>query len=512
MPTPFAQRQTFSAEALPRRDFLRAGLLVASGATLAAAKPPVAAPDEVPALGGAAQLFVDDAMIERLENVQRLFHQAEKHPANPVLRKEKPWESLNGTWGTVLYDAQEQIFKAWYGGQGRSTGINKPGFQRTRNILCYATSADGVHWDRPELGLHTVMGSKRNNVVVGDDHHEGMDHWESVLKDPMDPDPRRRYKAIGWSSYDWEGPLSGIYTMTSPDGLHWTHTPEPVFHFHPRPGTADLGPVGDAQSMMIDTLRGRYVAFLRRLPHRAMSVSTDFIHWTPPQRCLAARAGETANTIYNHKGFVYGDRYLGFLTYFDRDPKNPLCTVHLLTSRDGDHWHRPTDQPLIDVGGIGQPDRFLNMLTGGPPIRVGDRLTIYYRSLAIRHGPYDGKDDTGSRYPGGLSLATLRADGFASLGASYDGGRVTTRPFRFSGRRLLVNAKADFGRLLAEVLSAQGEALAGFSFADCRPLQADRLDQTVTWTDHATLDALKDQTIRLRFRLENARLYSYRIA
>src|SRR3990172_6540962 len=101
--------------------------------------------------------------------------------------------------------------------------------------------------------------------------------------------------------------------MSSPDGIHWTHTQEPVFRYHPRPETNDLGPVGDSHTLMIDTLRRRYVAFLRRLPNRAFSVSQDFSTWTPPSMSIQAREGETVNTIYNHLGFVYGDRYLGFL-------------------------------------------------------------------------------------------------------------------------------------------------------------------------------------------------------
>jgi len=339
-----------------------------------------------------------------------------------------------------------------------------------------------------------------------------MDHWESILKDPSDPDETRRYKGIGWSSFDWDGPLSGIYTMTSPDGLCWTHTPEPVFRHHPRPATNDLGPVGDAQSMMIDTLCGRYVAFLRTLPHRAMSESADFVHWTPPKTCLLARSGETVNTIYNNQGFVYGDQYLGFLTYFDRTPDNPLCTVRLLTSRDGHAWQYAADRPLIDVGAIGEPDRFLNMLTGGPPIRVGDKLYVYYRINARRHGPYSGPDDTGEEFPGGLGLATLRVDGFATLQASYDGGMVTTRPFRFSGTELFVNAKADFGRLTAEVLDERGETIPGFSQQECRTVTTDRVEQVVRWKERADLASLEGKVIRLRFALKNVRLYSYRIA
>jgi hypothetical protein len=421
-----------------------------------------------------------------------------------------PWEDERSTWGSVLYDEDEKVFKAWYGGKSGRRKEYRPGQLSVCAVLCYATSKDGVHWDRPELGLQEVMGTRKNNVVINDDHHNGLDDWESVLKDPLEPNADRRYKALGWSSFDWDGPLCGIYTMTSPDGLRWTHTPEPVFHLHPRPGTKDLGPVGDAHSLMIDTLRRRYVAYLRALPHRSFSTSRDFLTWTPPRLIPLARPGEVSNTIYNHMGFVYGDRYLGFLSYFVRDPKDPLVTVRLLTSRDGERWQRPdTGRPLIDVGGVGEWDRFNLRLTGAPPVRVGDRLYVYYRSTANRHVPYEGKDTTDRG--GGLGLATLRVDGFASLQAGYDGGRVTTKPFRFPGGKLHVNAKADFGRLLAEVLDEGGDPVPGFTRADCVPLSADAVDQAVGWRQRASLDPLNGRTVRLRFHLENVRLYSFRI-
>jgi hypothetical protein len=211
-------------------------------------------------------------------------------------------------------------------------------------------------------------------------------------------------------------------------------------------------------------------------------------------------------------GFVYGDRYLGFLTYFARDPKDPLLTVRLLTSRDGETWQRPdTGKPLIDVGGVGEWDRFVIMLTGAPPIRVGDKLYIYYRGMASRHKPYEGKDEP-YRLGGGLGLATLRLDGFASLDASYDGGRVTTKPMRIRGGQLRVNAKADFGRLRVEMLDSSGHALPGFGQDDCRVMQADQVDEPIVWKENASLEKLKDRPIRLRFHLENVRLYAYRIA
>jgi len=505
---PISLRELFF---MRRRQFLQIGCLTVAGIRRSLNSPASAA-EQIPLLKDAPQLFVDLEQVETLENIRRVFHAAEKHPHNPVLRKVKPWENDRGTWGSVIYDEQERVFKAWYGGKSGRKVAFRPGSLAESWVLCYATSSDGVHWDRPALGLHEVLGTRENNVVVADDHHNGLGHWESTLKDPLDTNPRRRYKALGWSSYDWDGPLSGIYSMTSPDGLRWTHTPEPVFHFHPRKGTNDLGPVGDAQSLMIDTLRRVYVACLRSSPHRAQSVSQDFVTWTPPRVQLRAQPGEIANTVYNHMGFVYGDRYLGLLTYFARDPKDPLVTVRLLTSRDGETWQRPdTGKPLIDVGAIGEWDRFLIMLTGAPPIRFGDKLYVYYRGMAGRHKPYEGKDEPFNQ-GGGFGLATLRLDGFASLDASYDGGRITTKPFRTQGRQLRVNAKAEAGRLRVEVLDDSGQALPGFGRDDCRVMQVDRVDEPIGWKANASLDSLKNRPIQLRFHLENVRLYSYRIA
>lgn len=489
---------------LSRRDLLKAIPLAASA--------PHALPQtgEIPKIGDAAQLFVDFDRVESIENVVRTFHPAEKHPSNPVLHKEKPWETDRGTWGSVIYDNEERIFKAWYGGTSTrdTSGCSGPNC-RSNSVLCYAISQDGIVWKRPELRLYEVAGTRDNNVVIDDTYRDGMAHWESLHKDPMETDPQRRYKALGWSSYDWDGPQSGIFTMTSPDGMHWTHSPDPVFRYHPRPNTQDLGPVGDAQALMIDTLRRRYVAYLRRVPNRVMSVSTDFVHWTAPTLSLEARDGELSNTIYNHVGFVYGDRYLGFLTYFARDLKNPLLTVRLVTSRDGDHWQRPdTHTPLIGPGSIGDVDRFTNLLTGAPPVRVGNRLYIYYRALANRHSPYKGEDT--SLKGGGICLASLRVDGFASLDASYEGGQVTTKPFRFAGSVLKLNAKANFGQVTVEALDEARSPIAGFTKEQCEPMRADSLEYPIRWKD-ASLATLQERPVRLRFQLANARLYAYRL-
>jgi hypothetical protein len=451
------------------------------------------------------RLFVDYHDLEGMENVTRVFHQAVKHP-HPVLKQENPWENHAGMTASVIYDEREAIFKAWY-----MAGFYTP---TDKHVQCLATSEDGIHWNRPSLGLHEALGSRENNIVIPSSYHEGMDHWETMLKDPIDPDDARRYKAIGWSSYDWDGPMSGIYTATSPDGLSWCHTPEPVFHFHPRPGSDDLGPVGDAQSMMLDTLRNRYVAFLRGGVDRLISFSEDFVHWTPPRPFL--RALNEEESLYNNTGFVYGEQYLGFLTHFDKRPRQQTQTLRLLTSRDGENWFRVQGDPIIPLGGVGEWGRFQILLTGAPPIPVGDKLYIYYRGTSRRHAKVPREYDPSiyaDQDPATMSigLATLRLDGFASIAASFDGGSVTTRPFVLEGDDLVLNVKSDYGKVLVELLDEDGEPLRGCSREYCRPLSIDSCHARVAW-EGGSPSQLGGTPVKIRFHLYNARLYSYRMA
>ena len=110
------------------------------------------------------------------------------------------------------------------------------------HVQCLALSPDGINWERPSLGIHEALGSKDNNIVIPATHHEGQDHWETMLKDPLDPDPARRYKAIGWSSYDWDGARARAFTAPlRRTGSTGRIRRTPIFRYHPRPGHRRLG-------------------------------------------------------------------------------------------------------------------------------------------------------------------------------------------------------------------------------------------------------------------------------
>ena len=154
------------------------------------------------------------------------------------------------------------------------------------------------------------------------------------------------------------------------------------------------------------------------------------------------------------------------------------------------------------------------MLSGAPPIAVGDKLYIYYRGTARRHAkiprefdpPIAADQDVGTI---GIGLAMLRLDGFASINASFDGGQLTTRPFALGGDELQVNVKADYGQLTVEMLDEEGNPMPGHTAQDCVAIAEDGVAVPVRWRDGRDLSALRGQPVRLRFALHNARLYAY---
>jgi hypothetical protein len=109
-----------------------------------------------------------------------------------------------------------------------------------------------------------------------------------------------------------------------------------------------------------------------------------------------------------------------------------------------------------------------------------------------------------------IGLATLRLDGFASVGASYDGGSLTTTPAILAGDTLSLNVKADYGRVVVELLDESGTAIDGFGDDDCLPVEVDGVDVPIAWRQRSSLRSLAGRPVQLRFQLYNARLYAYR--
>ena len=89
---------------------------------------------------------------------------------------------------------------------------------------------------------------------------------------------------------------------------------------------------------------------------------------------------------------------------------------------------------------------------------------------------------------------------------------MTTRPFLLEGSGLVLNLDASSGGCRVEILDHGKQSIPGFGLDDAEPNRGvDDTDLELTWSSHRSLEDIQGQTIRLRFHLRKARLYSFRV-
>lgn len=454
------------------------------------------------------QLFLDDYLIDSLGNLQRTVNQPVKHPDNPVLKREHPWEAFRvQVYGTVLYDPEARLFKAWYMNIP-ATAADKITVQGQRRpghatLLSYATSKDGVVWEKPVLNLVDFEGSTANNMIAPDLYNpEGF----SVLYEPNDPNPDRRYKAFYWDHgrgplMMWEGqelygegPDDGMHVAFSPDGIRWTpFAGNPVMKHG-----SDTG-----QCVLYDPVLGRYVAFGRFGAGGrkvARTESSDFIHWAEPELVLAPDEKDGPNTqFYGISVDWYEGLYIGVLWMFWIESGTVgRIDFQLCHSRDGKSWGRdPERRVFLPNGPAGAWDSG-DMRAACRSVILPDRVLLYYAGSSARHGK-GGPLRIGMD----IGLATLRRDGWVSLDAGELPGTVTTKAFVHPGGSLRLNANAAKGSVYAEFLDADGRGFARPIRSE--PIASDCLSQELRFDGQPDLVG---KAVRLRVTLRNAKLYS----
>jgi len=445
-------------------------------------------------LTGPFHLFVDDGPVAERTYVVRTYHAFEKHPSNPVLRADRPWEGTNiYVYGTALPDETGMGYRLWY-------HCLAPDATR----LCYATSADGIVWTKPNLGLVSYAGSTANNIFFS---RGNSDHILSVLHTPWEPDPARAYKMI-----NFDGVVGRFLGAESPDGLRWVDVP----------GNPIIPPASDVGNFAFDPHERRYIGYLKSratvngFSRRTVSFTEtkDFLRWPPQYLILTPDAFDdrwatgTQNTqFYGLCGFAYEKGYLGFLWVLRVTRVFSGCddgTIHveLVSSRDGVRWTRQEGDrpPILPLGPAGTWDDGM-VLTTQHPLVVGETIRLYY-------GGSDSTHCEEGQWRTSIGLATLRKDGFASLDAGSTPATIVTKPIAGAGGPLRVNYRASGGWIKAEVLDAAMNVLPGYGEEECSPLTGDSTDEAVRW---ATRDRLPGGTglIRVRFLLRDASIYSF---
>ena len=94
-----------------------------------------------------------------------------------------------------------------------------------------------------------------------------------------------------------------------------------------------------------------------------------------------------------------------------------------------------------------------------------------------------------------------------NLDAGEAAGAVVTKPLTFSGKSLELNLAAK-GEVRVELQDEAGQPLRGFELNNCDPIRGDYLQKTVTWKGKSNVKSLAGKTVRIRFQLQQAKLYA----
>jgi hypothetical protein len=498
-----------------RRQWLQLAGLFSTG------RIPLAAADSGPIdIGRRRELFVDDFLVDRLRGARRTLHRPVAREIS--LERTKPWEGNASGYTTVFQDGD--LYRMYYRGthivytMGKGTSVHP-------EVVCYAESADGIRWTRPDLGIVEFEGSKKNNII-----------WDGVgshnFTPFLDTNPARtanaKYKAMGrgksLNPSDKSRFGHGLYIFESADGIHWKLT---------RDDTVITEGAFDSQNLAFwDSLRGEYRAYVRDFREGRdirTCTSKDFIHWTNPV-FLTYEPGRMGQ-LYTNGVIPYYRAphiFVGFPTRYadygwaestkqlpQREYRELVASASqrsgtaftdsmFMSSRDALHFDvwpesfvRPGPQR---PGSWFYGDKYQNwgiVETKSNLPGAANELSFYLSEA--------GRQKDGNR----LRRYTLRVDGFVSVNAPLSGGELLTKSLRFEGNRLGINfSTSAAGTIRVELQEDFGRPIPGFTLDDCDLQYGDELDRAISWKGNRDLSKLAGKPVRLRFELKDAELYA----
>jgi len=478
-------------------------------------------------IGSRLELFVDDYLIEKLTGKAELrLHHPE--PKEIVVTHDAPWEGNGSGYHSIFRDGDlyKMYYKAWQ--------IEAASKAPTHSIYCcYAESNDGIHWRKPDLGLYEFQGSKDNNIVFIRGFMDGANAdggHPAVFKDENpDAEPDALYKAILRSQGK-----RGLIPFKSPDGIHWkVMSIDPVI----------TDGAFDSQNLAFwDTERGEYRAYWRYFDEetdsslyqgvRAIRTATskDFINWSKPsdlQYIDSPREHLYTNQI---KPYYRAPHLLiGFpVRYTDRGWSESMKALPesehrvwrsdisqrygtaiteslFMVSRDGvtfKRWNEAFLRPGIERKGTWN---YGQQYIGWSVVETKSALEGAPNELSLYavENYWTGTSCDLRRY-------TLRMDGFVSVSAPMSKGELITKPVIFKGEELILNfSSSAAGEIRIEIPDINGDPFPGYSLSDCPAIFGDTLEHIVNWKSGSNLSSLEGKTIRLRFVLKDADLYSF---
>ena len=452
-------------------------------------------------------LLLDSRIIDSTANAKLALGSVKKHTANPLFVADKPWEPrYDNMYPNVIFDAEEQLYKCWYcpfivderttmtppaKRNPNSTQYMSAKPNKRDEAILYATSKDGIHWEKPELGLVEFGGNKRNNIVVRGPSGAG------VHKDLHENNPARRYKAFYAAQVGYMQLI-----RFSPDGLNWG----------PEIRCPEIAIQSDCHANMVWSPElQKYVGIVRhydRFPvvgnrKIARTESADGLKWTRSELIIE---GTPKNQMHDMVIFRAGGVFLGLLGVMDypsvKSMEGVRQQIELAWSPDSYTWHRILPGTPLIANTSAKTKEYGTMpydwgaMFPSQPVFRENEVQIFYGASDWYF--FDWRKS-------GLALATLRPDGWAGFEPSDAANHaiVTTTSIDCSRGQLRVSVGVHSGGWLK--VTALDET--GKQQATSRTITRTGSDTVIDWS--GDFDLQKAKVIRLKFEFAKAKLYSF---
>ena len=349
-------------------------------------------------------------------------------------------------------------------------------------------------------------------------------HGTSVLYDPLDKDPSRRYKLCGMFGMDrakkGESPdWMGVEIAFSPDGIHFTRHPEcKVFN-----QTSDA-----LNKLCYNPLDGKYTVFHRAgFVDRRISItrSEDLIHWSRPRIILQPSTnyndGFTGMQHYSMTGNYFDGIFYGLVwryntSLYDKDFSRMFgfMDTELVYSYDGEEYLYTSGKNLMERPYYPQPG--CCGLSPDDMCESADGQSYYILCFGYNksHGNMkynirvtEELRDKNVKLPSGQPLYKIRKDGFCGIESIGDGGLVITKCLALMKDDLSFNIRANLGTARFGIMDMMGNYLEGFSLEDSIPFEYDdSVDVKPQWKEHQLSEVL-NKRVRIVVELNTAMLH-----
>ncbi|MAT14520.1 MAG: hypothetical protein CMJ46_04535 [Planctomyces sp.] len=457
---------------------------------------PLRAEEGVLDLADKRELFIDDYLVDTMNGTELQLNRLRDE--GPVIQFDKPWEGAFCGYVTVIKDGDE--YRCYY---RALPNAGQDG--RDEEAYAVAVSKDGIHWEKPVLGLYEYDGSKDNNLVLAN-HAPETHNFAPMLDTNPNAKPDERYKALGGTKSG-----GGLVAFKSPDGFHWTEMQEaPVI---------TQGAFDSQNVPMWSQTEQKYICYLRVFVDGIRRISRcesdDFINWTEPQ--LMSYKDKPAEHLYTNQTVEYfraphiyvataarffpGRRVLNeeqaaevgvHPRYF-----NDISDGIFMSTRGGYEYDRTFMEGFFRPGfGLENWVSRTNYPARGVVQTGENEMSVYANMNYGQPTAY-------------LRRFSMRLDGFASIHADYEGGTATTKPLTFDGKELTANfATSAAGEIFVEIQDADGNPMEGFSLADAVPTIGNEITRTIRWKSGTDVSSLAGKPVRLHFKMKDADLYS----